>query len=96
MHTKLCSQWHYHNVLRQQVLRECWVHGIIDENTLVWGQGLVDWLPIRNVRTLVAQIRTPEGACLAGHPRACSNSIMQLALQFQGLPPAFVASASRD
>ncbi len=38
------------------------VHGVIDENTLVWGQGLMDWLPVRNVRTLVPQIRTPEGA----------------------------------
>ncbi|KAK9824064.1 hypothetical protein WJX72_007493 [[Myrmecia] bisecta] len=42
------------------VLRECWVHGIIDEHTLVWGQGLADWLPVRNVRTLVPQIRTLE------------------------------------
>ena len=38
------------------------VHGVIDENTLIWGQGLMDWLPVRNVRTLVPQIRTPEGA----------------------------------
>lgn len=38
------------------------VHGVIDETTLVWGQGLQDWLPVRNVRTLVPQIRTPEGA----------------------------------
>jgi hypothetical protein len=44
------------------VLRECWVHGVIDEGTLVWGQGLGDWLPVRNVRTLVPQIRTLEGA----------------------------------
>jgi hypothetical protein len=36
------------------------VNGIIDENTLVWGQGLADWLPVRNVRTLVPQIRTLE------------------------------------
>ncbi len=43
------------------VLRDCWVHGVIDESTLVWGQGLADWLPIRNVRTLVPQIRTLEG-----------------------------------
>ena len=43
------------------VLRDCWVHGVVDENTLVWGQGLCDWLPIRNVRTLVPQIRTVEG-----------------------------------
>lgn len=43
------------------VLRECWVHGIIDQNTLVWGHGLADWLPVQNVRTLVPQIRTLEG-----------------------------------
>jgi hypothetical protein len=42
-------------------LREAWVHGLIDQNTLVWGQGLIDFLPIKNVRTLVPQIRTPEG-----------------------------------
>lgn len=42
------------------VLRECWVNGIIDENTLIWGQGLADWLPVKNVRTLVPQIRTVE------------------------------------
>lgn len=48
------------------VLRECWVQGIIDEHTLVWGQGLGDWLPVRNVRTLTAQIRTVEGAALPG------------------------------
>ena len=38
------------------------MHGVIDETTLVWGQGLQDWLPVRNVRTLVPQIRTAEGA----------------------------------
>ena len=43
------------------VMRHCWMNGIIDENTLVWGQGLVDWLPVRNVRTLVPHIRTVEG-----------------------------------
>ena len=78
------------------MLRECWVHGIIDENTLVWGQGLVDWLPIRNVRTLVAQIRTPEGACLVERHCAFSDSMMHFALQSRGLFPAFVASAPRD
>jgi hypothetical protein len=43
------------------VMREAWVNGVIDENTLVWGQGLADWLPVKNVRTLVPQIRTMEG-----------------------------------
>lgn len=42
------------------VLREAWTQGVIDANTLVWGQGLADWLPIKNVRTLVPQIRTVE------------------------------------
>jgi hypothetical protein len=37
------------------------VNGTIDDSTLVWGQGLADWLPIKNVRTLVPQIRTIEG-----------------------------------
>ncbi|DBB11066.1 TPA: hypothetical protein ACH3X3_006531 [Trebouxia sp. C0006] len=36
------------------------VHGIIGEDTLVWGQGLHDFLPVRNIRTLVPQIRTLE------------------------------------
>jgi len=44
------------------------VAGVIDEDTLVWGQGLMDWLPIRNVRTLVPQIRTREGE------KACSGT----------------------
>lgn len=43
------------------VLRKAWVHGIIDQHTLVWGHGLIDWLPVQNVRTLVPQIRTFEG-----------------------------------
>ena len=43
------------------MLREAWCSGVIDENTLVWGQGLGDWLPVKNVRTLIPQIRTLEG-----------------------------------
>lgn len=33
---------------------------MIDEHTLIWGQGQMDWLPIRNVRMLTGAIRTPE------------------------------------
>ena len=47
-----CNMW---------ALRDCWSAGVIDENTLVWGQGLADWLPVKNVRMLIPQIRTPEG-----------------------------------
>ncbi|QDZ20062.1 hypothetical protein HOP50_03g25810 [Chloropicon primus] len=42
------------------VLRQAWTNGLVDENTLVWGQGLLDWIPAKNVTTLVAQVRTPE------------------------------------
>lgn len=53
------------------------VQGIVDENTLVWGHGLADWLPIRNVRTLVAQIRTVEGvASLCTGEGLASNVVL--------------------
>jgi hypothetical protein len=42
-------------------LKEAWVNGVIDGNTLIWGQGLADYIPVKNVRTLVPQIRTVEG-----------------------------------
>ena len=41
-------------------LRQAWTNGVIDENTLVWGEGLMDWIPIKNVSTLVGQIRSPQ------------------------------------
>jgi GYF domain 2 len=46
------------------IMRDAWVNGIIDQNTLVWGSGLMDFLPIKNVRSLTGQIRTPEGVFL--------------------------------
>jgi GH35 family endo-1,4-beta-xylanase len=52
------------------VLREAWTQGVIDEHTLIWGQGLADWLPIKNVRTLVPQIRTVEGEPIEGAGQA--------------------------
>lgn len=42
------------------VLKDAWVQGVIDENTLVWGQGLYDWLPAKNIKLLLPMIRTPE------------------------------------
>ncbi|KAI8473903.1 MAG: hypothetical protein J3K34DRAFT_409551 [Monoraphidium minutum] len=42
------------------VLKDAWVQGTIDENTLVWGHGLYDWLPAKNVKLLLPMIRTPE------------------------------------
>mmetsp|Transcript_23476 Transcript_23476/g.32758 ORF Transcript_23476/g.32758 Transcript_23476/m.32758 type:complete len:146 (+) Transcript_23476:1902-2339(+) len=41
-------------------LRICWINGLIDQNTLVWGQGLDRWIPIKNVRCLIICIRIPE------------------------------------
>ena len=40
-------------------LRQCWVNGIVDEHTMVWGNGLSDWVPARNVRGLISNIRNP-------------------------------------
>jgi hypothetical protein len=42
------------------VLKDAWVQGVIDENTLVWGHGLYDWLPAKNVKLLLPMVRTPE------------------------------------
>ncbi|AIB09996.1 RNA binding protein (nucleomorph) [Lotharella oceanica] len=42
------------------LLRKCWINGIIDQNTLIWGIGLDDWVPLRNIRNLIILIRIPE------------------------------------
>lgn len=44
------------------VLKDAWVQGVVDENTMMWGQGLYDWLPAKNIKLLLPMIRTPEGA----------------------------------
>ena len=62
------------------VLRECWVHGVIDDGTLVWGQGLMDWLPVKNVRTLVPQIRTFEGISPSALPSKALTGSEETAL----------------
>ena len=49
------------------------LQGCIDENTLVWGQGLFDWLPAKNIKLLLPMIRTPEGEC--GSPGAIGDLI---------------------
>jgi hypothetical protein len=43
------------------MLKDAWVQGVIDENTMVWGHGLFDWLPAKNIKLLIPMIRTPEG-----------------------------------
>lgn len=113
------------------VLREAWTQGVIDENTLVWGQvrrtcphsrgaepqlifkpshsctacnsiphsrlaycprlcllvqGLADWLPVKNVRTLVPQIRTVEGMQQCSRP-LCGNCSPCTALGFTAHRP---------
>ncbi|KAG2490491.1 hypothetical protein HYH03_011119 [Edaphochlamys debaryana] len=42
------------------VVKEAWVSGIVDENTLFWGHGLYDWLPAKNIKLLLPMVRTPE------------------------------------
>jgi len=61
-------------------LRTAWINGVIDENTLVWGQGLEEWVPVRNVRALPALIRTVEGTphkpCLANRLRPAPGATL--------------------
>lgn len=59
------------------ILKSAWVHGIIDENTLVWGHGLYDWLPAKNVKLLLPMIRTPEVSCHACSSAGCNARVMQ-------------------
>jgi hypothetical protein len=78
------------------VLREAWVQGIVDENTLVWGSGLIDWLPIRNVRTLVPQIRTVEGEQPHAAARRGRRDLARLQPRHaQGPRPACLRTARR-
>ena len=51
--------------LQLTTLRACWVQGVVDEATLVWGQGLEAWYPVRNVVGLVANIQSLDGAQIA-------------------------------
>ena len=57
------------------VLRDCWSAGVIDENTLVWGQGLADWLPAKNVNMLIPQIRNFEGAAPMSAVACCGSLV---------------------
>lgn len=41
------------------ILKQAYIHGIVDENTLIWGNGLGSWVPIRNVRSLGANLSDP-------------------------------------
>ena len=39
-------------------LKRCWAQGILDGDTLVWGQGMMEFAPIQNGFTLTGQIRS--------------------------------------
>jgi hypothetical protein len=43
-------------------VRKAWVHGVIDQYTLMWGQGLEAWYPMRNVVGLVTNVQSLDGA----------------------------------
>ena len=41
-------------------VKKCWIGGIIDEHTLVWGNGLGDWVPLRNIRGMGHVLNDPR------------------------------------
>ena len=75
-HVRVMLHAYMHDVARVRVHDVA--QGVVDENTLVWGQGLYDWLPMKNVKLLLPMIRTPEGVagwslCTAGQSSAAAR-----------------------
>ena len=65
------------------ILKKCWINGIIDENTLMWGNGLGDWVPMRNVRGMAEVLHEPKTVFLkwltqGGVPQGGSQARQQL------------------
>ena len=58
------------------VLKDAWVQGVVDENTLMWGHGLYDWLPAKNIKLLLPMIRTPEGERRAAGPAGTGRPML--------------------
>jgi len=42
------------------VLRKAYIGGIIDGNTLMWGNGLGHWVPLRNIRGMDGNLTNPK------------------------------------
>nr|BAS01721.1 RNA binding protein [Amorphochlora amoebiformis] len=42
------------------ILRTCYSSGIIDENTIIWGNGLDTWICLKNIKGLLNMIKVPE------------------------------------
>jgi hypothetical protein len=41
-------------------VRKCYANGIVDQHTLFWGNGLGDWVPLRNIRGMSASLNDPK------------------------------------
>lgn len=42
------------------VLRKAYIGGIVDGNTLMWGNGLGHWVPLRNIRGMDGNLTNPK------------------------------------
>ena len=41
-------------------MRKCYANGIVDQHTLFWGNGLGDWVPLRNIRGMATSLSDPK------------------------------------
>jgi hypothetical protein len=41
-------------------VRKCYANGIVDQHTLFWGNGLGDWVPLRNIRGMASSLSDPK------------------------------------
>ena len=43
-----------------ETVRKCYANGIVDQHTLFWGNGLGDWVPLRNIRGMATSLSDPK------------------------------------
>lgn len=46
--------------MTMETLKKCYVNGIVDQHTLMWGDGLGDWIPLRNIRGMNHALDDPR------------------------------------
>jgi hypothetical protein len=41
-------------------VRKAYINGVVDQHTLFWGNGLGDWVPLRNIRGMASCLSDPK------------------------------------
>ena len=43
-----------------ETVKKCYINGVVDQHTLFWGNGLGDWVPLRNLRGMGDCLNDPK------------------------------------